>query len=456
MEIKVFNDLVHGHMMFHPLISVVIDTRQLQRLRNLKQLGGCYFIFPSASHNRFEHCLGTAHIAGKLFDSLRQKRNFLNDDEKITWEKNKLCVQIAGLCHDVGHGPFSHTWEKFRRRVDPDDNWSHELESIMIFDELLNEKISPTKNFNGQNLETVKNAFEYYGLNSSHVELIKKMILGNETTKNYLFQIISNKNNDIDVDKWDYLARDSVMLNVPVGFDYRRLLNFCQILKNDDGEEEICYREKECSVIIEMFLSRGRLHDKAYQHIKVKIVEEMLIDAFVLANDRLKLTETPITELTDHIFQKILYEKFDDENMLKAKNILRRIESRNFYKCIVKESFEGEIPNFKLIYQNLKSVPNLKPYINDLLITSIHLDMTVSNKEKALKNVLVYRKEESKDLECKKFDWCKYQDPLTPNLAQLKRHQILILYKGEKELLKSLKEELKNHVQRILVDLLPY
>ena len=61
-------------------------------------------------------------------------------------------------------------------------------------------------------------------------------------------------------------------------------------------------------------------------------------------------------------------------------------------------------------------MPNLKPYINDLLITSIHLDMTVSNKEKALKNVLVYRKEESKDLECKKFDWCKYQDPLTPNL----------------------------------------
>lgn len=59
----------------------------------------------------------------------------------------------------------------------------------MIFDELLNEKISPTKNFNGQNLETVKKAFEYYGLNSSHVELIKKMILGNETTKNYLFQV---------------------------------------------------------------------------------------------------------------------------------------------------------------------------------------------------------------------------------------------------------------------------
>ncbi|KAK6619802.1 hypothetical protein RUM44_006201 [Polyplax serrata] len=449
MEIKVFNDLVHGHMIFHPLIVAVVDTRHMQRLRNIKQLGACYFVYPSASHNRFEHCLGTAHIAGQLIDNLKKKQKFLTDEEEKKWEQNKLCVQIAGLCHDVGHGPFSHTWEKFHRRVHPDENWTHEVESMKIFNEILDESISPTKKFNGKNVKTVRDAFELYGLNSGDIAFIKRMILGNKTPKNYLYQIVSNKNNDIDVDKWDYLARDSIMLNLPVGFDYRRLLNFCRILKNSEGEEEICFREKECSLLIEMFMARGRLHDKAYQHVKVKIIEEMLIDAFELANERMKLTDTPVSQLTDHIFYKILYEDFgSDENMLNAKKILRRIENRNLYECLFRKPLERDIQDTKDIKKQIGSAPGLGLYISDIDVITIKLDMTVSNKEKALKNVLVYSKANDENISSTKFDWHKYQDSLKPNLEKMERYQLLVLYKGEKQFPDSLKCELEDHFQR--------
>lgn len=147
MDWKVFNDAVHGHMAFHPLLVTVIDTPQFQRLRNLKQVGATYFVYPSACHNRFEHCLGfvfplfvfifllssgkiliafiffrTCYLAGKLVRALYEKAN-VSVPCKNVQKRNELCVQIAGLCHDLGHGPFSHLWEIFLKR-ETSASWS--------------------------------------------------------------------------------------------------------------------------------------------------------------------------------------------------------------------------------------------------------------------------------------------------------------------------------------------
>uniref|UniRef100_A0A3B1KBF5 HD/PDEase domain-containing protein n=1 Tax=Astyanax mexicanus TaxID=7994 RepID=A0A3B1KBF5_ASTMX len=95
---KVFNDSVHGHIEMHPLLVKIIDTPEFQRLKNIKQLGGGYYVYPGASHNRFEHSLGVAHLAGKLLQSLKKT---LPEGLEIT-PNDELCVQIAALCHDLG------------------------------------------------------------------------------------------------------------------------------------------------------------------------------------------------------------------------------------------------------------------------------------------------------------------------------------------------------------------
>ena len=80
-----------------------IDTYEFQRLRDLKQLGATYFVFPSATHTRFEHSIGVSHLAGKLMETLQKKQPRL----KITAREIEV-TRIAGLVHDIGQGPFSH------------------------------------------------------------------------------------------------------------------------------------------------------------------------------------------------------------------------------------------------------------------------------------------------------------------------------------------------------------
>ena len=90
-----FNDPIHGHMEFDPLLVKIIHTPSFQRMKNIKQLGGSYWIFPGASHNRFEHSLGTAHLAGMMIERLRD----VGDGRDYVTDEDVLCVKIAALCH---------------------------------------------------------------------------------------------------------------------------------------------------------------------------------------------------------------------------------------------------------------------------------------------------------------------------------------------------------------------
>ncbi len=100
------NDDIHTSINLDPLTLAFLDTPQLQRLRGLNQLGVADYVYMNARHSRFEHSLGVAHLAETMASSLARRQPSL----KIT-EKDIMCIKLAGLCHDLGHGPFSHIYD---------------------------------------------------------------------------------------------------------------------------------------------------------------------------------------------------------------------------------------------------------------------------------------------------------------------------------------------------------
>ena len=99
---KEIYDPIHDFIQVTPLMKQIIDTPEFQRLRELKQLGATYFVFPSATHSRFAHSLGVSHLAGKLMETLQKNQERLQISDR---DIELTC--IAALVHDIGHGPFS-------------------------------------------------------------------------------------------------------------------------------------------------------------------------------------------------------------------------------------------------------------------------------------------------------------------------------------------------------------
>ncbi|CAC5395715.1 SAMHD1 [Mytilus coruscus] len=339
---KIFNDPVHGHIEVHPLCVKIIDTPQFQRLRDLKQIGACYFVYPGASHNRFEHCIGVSHLAGKLTRQLQQEQPELD----IT-NKDILCVEIAGLCHDLGHGPFSHLFdEKFIKAVKPELKWKHEEGSVMMFNYLIKKN-------------DLEKEFKKYGLEERDMDFIVEQIAGpkngtngewpyngREKAKGYLYEVVANKRNGIDVDKWDYFARDCHGLGIPNPFDHNRFMKFARVIKFDDSLQ-ICSRDKEAETLYSMFQIRVALHRRACQHRVSNSVQAMIVDALIAANETklvpkkdgslIKISDCitcpeAYTKLSDSIFHVILMST--DKKLAEARSILQRILQRKLYRCV--------------------------------------------------------------------------------------------------------------------------
>ena len=103
---RVITDVIHRSITLHPLCVQIVDTPEFQRLRGISQLGTVQWVFPCARHDRFQHALGVSHLASEWARQFQREQPEL----KIT-DQEVLCVTVAGLVHDLGHGPFSHFWE---------------------------------------------------------------------------------------------------------------------------------------------------------------------------------------------------------------------------------------------------------------------------------------------------------------------------------------------------------
>jgi|TARA_B100001142_G_C14328893_1_gene653325 hypothetical protein len=255
---KIINDPVHGHMYFPGLVVDAIDTPQVQRLRELKQLGTAYYVFPGASHNRFEHSLGTCHLATNMFEAL--KRSSGKCGSACLDHVDKISIQLAGLCHDLGHGPFSHVFDNefLPRRYSNWDRknplWNHEVMSANMFEWMVDEN--------------------HIDIGEDVVKRVRGLITSEDsnaiTGKRFLWDIVANKRNSVDVDKFDYLMRDSHNAGVKGSADISRLVSFMKVI-----DDEICFKASEVHNVYELFHTRASLHQKVYTHRKAKAIEYM-------------------------------------------------------------------------------------------------------------------------------------------------------------------------------------
>ncbi|KAI8975179.1 hypothetical protein BDF20DRAFT_836603 [Mycotypha africana] len=338
---KVINDPIHGHILLDDYTVEFIDTPQFQRLRDLKQLGVLYFIFPGASHNRFEHSVGVSHLAGTLIE------RFAREQPELEITDNEIkCVKLAGsyyslsLCHDLGHGPFSHVFDNsFMPCARPNFAWTHEQGSEMMLDYLIDDNYIDD-------------------IDKSDTQLIKDLIAGESrqpskySERRFLFDIVANKKNSVDVDKFDYIERDTYNMGLRSSYDAKRLLVYSRVINN-----EICYHHKEVYNMYEMFHTRYSLFKQIYTHRVGKSIELMIVDALLLADQYLKISESvdkpeEYLHLTDDILRSIERSKCDE--LAKSRHIIKQLRTRNLYKFVD----EFLIP------------PDLEPYLTKDVVTA--------------------------------------------------------------------------------------
>jgi len=336
-----------------------------------------------ASHRRFAHCIGVSYLAGKYVKVLQQtlsmnpisrKDQQITDVDAVRYAQTpththphthihtQICVQIAGLCHDLGHGPLSHTYDgQFVRHLRKDrKDWAHEHASADLLDHLI------------ESNKAVREAFKSYHLNDSDIHFIKELIFGDEheapqgwvwkgrganggKAKQFLYEIVANHRNGIDVDKFDYFARDSMHLGMAISFDASRLMKFSRVYVDPKtGESQIAYHEKEAWNIFELFHTRYNLHKRGYQHRVARAVERMFTDALILADPHIVLGknskddtnvymssafESPeiYTNLTDSILHLIEFQarsSTSSPSLRAANDLLHRIKIRDLYRFV--------------------------------------------------------------------------------------------------------------------------
>ena len=235
---------IHGIIGITPLMKKIIDTPEFKRLHGLRQLGAAYLVYPSANHTRFEHSIGVAHLAGIMIKHLQQ-----NQPELYISDRLVELIKIAGLVHDIGHGPFSHLYDDIITKYDISE---HEERGVEIFKNIVKKYNIP--------------------LSKKEIEMIIGMVDPDEFKNNYVYQIVANKVCSIDVDKIDYIARDSYHLGFSKNINYERLLTMCRVVEFN-GSLQLAWPEKVQNDILMLFETRYRLHKTVYYHHAVKSCE---------------------------------------------------------------------------------------------------------------------------------------------------------------------------------------
>jgi uncharacterized protein len=291
-------DPVHQYIRFSDVERELVDTPIFQRLRRIRQLAGAHLVYPSAQHSRFEHSLGTMHVAGYAGETLLTK-GYL-DNEDLVQE-----LRLAALLHDIGHGPFSH-----------------------LFEEVLEARCKTSHEDMGRKIisySEVSDIVRKYGYNSSD---ICKLSFGESNVK-FFNEIIAG---GLSADSMDYLSRDGFFTGVEYGkIDYHRLISSFEIVS--DGH--LAINRSALYSFESMLISRYEMFKAVYFHKTVRSAEVMLLHSMTLADEEMGLTDTSLKnylDLTDEAtLERICSLKNGNEIAVK---LAIDYKSRKLLKCV--------------------------------------------------------------------------------------------------------------------------
>lgn len=292
-KLKVIRDPVHGDMEFPSELLSLVDTREFQRLRGVRQLGTASFVYPGAVHTRFDHSLGTCWLAGQMLDRLRTEQ---------TW-KEQLTTLAWALLHDVTHVPFGHTLEDERRVFERHDTPAR-VERALPAGEL------------GDALRRLK-----------LLDAVMELALSPQAWQH---QLVAGA---VAADLLDYLARDAFFCGLNQRYDPRIFSLFCleggRLTLN--AQRDGVLRQDALSEIIHLLRLRYFLSERVYFH-HTKTVSGAMISRAVEQAVGLGLGLEEIAGLTDEGLWCLLESRFRKDKAVAY--LMGSLRSRRLYKRV--------------------------------------------------------------------------------------------------------------------------
>jgi len=323
-EIK---DPVHGYVYVTEEEKAVIDSYPVQRLHRLRQLAGAEYVYPGANHTRFEHSVGVMYLAGRVAENPYISQ-LVSEDEIAT-------IRIAGLLHDVGHGPFSHVFEHL---LEKELDKTHEDITTWI---IRNSELKDVLKKNGFKPDDVS-----------------KLAVGklHRPGKAFLDQIISSA---VDVDKQDFVVRDTHHTGAEYGFiDIFRLIHTLDVM---DGN--LAVDVGALSALESLIIARIESFKSIYFHRVGRAAQIMLALAMEKANAELGLTSFKTPEeylaMDDYTVWTML------RNCKKSSGIIRNLERRKLLKCAYERTFYEKDPMVSSIFSREANRKQLQADIAD-------------------------------------------------------------------------------------------
>jgi uncharacterized protein len=313
-------DPVHGYVRLTEVERDLIDSPFVQRLRRIHQLAGSYLVYPGAVHTRFEHVIGTMHVAGQIAESLVRGSGMKQDHVQE--------IRVAALLHDVGHGPFSHMYE-----------------------EVLSEKTDVRHEDISQRviIETsIRDILEEHGYSAKR---ISELAVGKQkSAPPFMNEVIAG---GLSADMMDYLPRDSYFTGVEYGkVDAQRVIDSLHVELGHLVIDDAALNAFEA-----LLLARYEMFKAVYFHRTARAAELMLVRSMTLADDALGLTDIAdidsYLELTDEVvLDKLATLKPASRALREARRLAIDFRNRNLVKCAFERLLQRKDPEVGGLFAN--------------------------------------------------------------------------------------------------------